>query len=302
MTPRQAGALLLLAAIWGASFLFIRIAAPILGPFPLMAGRVGIAAGALAMVAALRGVPIRIGPYWPRLLLLGLIHAAAPFTLIAVAELRLTASMTAVLIAAQPLFAAMIGGIWLEDQVSLRQALGLMLGMAGVGIVVGWSPAALQGSIGPSVAAALLAALCYAAGGIYARRRLSDAPVFTLALGQQLAAAAWLVVPALMTLPSASPASGALFAMIGLAVVCTALAYLIFFWLLEQTGPVKAYTVTYVIPVFGVLWGALFLGEAPTGGVMAGLSCVLVSLVLVNRKPGASTVPPLPRTAVPARS
>ncbi len=302
MNPRQLGALILLAAIWGASFLFIRIAAPLLGPLPLMAGRVTIAAGALGAFAALRGTPIRLGPYWRRLLLLGLVHAAAPFALIAMAEIRLTASMAAVLIAAQPLFAALIGGIWLGDRVSLRQAAGLLLGLGGVAVVVGWSPAALEGSIGPSVAAALLAALCYAAGGIYARRRLADAPVLTLAFGQQLAAAAWLAIPALVTLPAVRPGSTAVIAMVSLALLCTAFAYLVFFWLLEQVGPVKTYTVTYAIPVFGVLWGDLFLHEAPTKGVVAGLVCVLASLALVNRRPGGSTVRAVIQPAVTTSS
>jgi drug/metabolite transporter (DMT)-like permease len=299
MSPRQLGALLLLAAIWGASFLFIRIAAPVLGPFPLMAGRVSIAAGALALVAVLRGIPIRIGPDWPRLLLLGLIHAAVPFALIAFAEIRLPASMAAVLIAAQPLFVALINGLWLGDRVSPRQVAGLLLGMVGVAIVVGWSPAALQGSIGTSVAAALLAALCYAAGAIFARHRMADAPVLTLAFGQQLAAAGWLAVPALLTLPSTRPGAGPLLAMLSLAIVCTALAYLVFFWLLEQVGPVKAGTITYAIPVFGVLWGVLFLQETATGGVLAGLSCVLASLTLVNRQAPVRPLRAVTQTAAP---
>ncbi|HUR94412.1 MAG TPA: DMT family transporter [Gemmatimonadales bacterium] len=110
MNPRQLAALLFLAAVWGASFLFIRVAAPVLGPFPLMAGRVLIAAGALWLIGRARRLPVALRPYWRQLLVLGLVHAAAPFALIAIAEIRLTASMAAVLIAAQPLLAALIGG------------------------------------------------------------------------------------------------------------------------------------------------------------------------------------------------
>ena len=135
MNARQVAALLLLAAVWGASFLFIRVAAPVLGPFPLMAGRVLIAAGALWWFARLRRTPIALAPYWRRLLVLGLVHAAAPFALIALAEIHLSASMAAVLVAATPLFAALIGGIWLEERVSPKRVAGLLLGLGGVGVL-----------------------------------------------------------------------------------------------------------------------------------------------------------------------
>ncbi|MCI0355090.1 MAG: DMT family transporter, partial [Acidobacteria bacterium] len=177
MNARQVAALLLLSAVWGASFLFIRVAAPVLRPFPLMAGRVLIAAGALWLFASLRRTPLALRPYWKRLLVLGLVHAAAPFALIAIAETHLSASMTAVLIAAQPLFAALIGGIWLNQRISPKQVAGLLLGLGGVGVLMGWSSVALTDSVALSAVATLAAAVCYAFGGIYAKRRLSDAPV-----------------------------------------------------------------------------------------------------------------------------
>ncbi len=285
MNPGQLAALLFLAAVWGASFLFIRVAAPVLGPFPLMAGRVLIAAGALWLIACARRMPIALRPYWRQLLVLGLVHAAAPFVLIAIAEIRLTASMAAVLIAAQPLLAALIGGIWLDEAISPRRAAGLLLGLVGVAVLVGWSPVAIDGPVALSIAATLLAAMCYAAGSIYARRRMAGAPVFTLALGQQLGAAAWLVVPAAITLPGATISAAAIGALLGLALVSTALAYLIFYWLLGQVGVVKTATVTYVIPVFGVVWGTVLLHEPLSAGVVAGLGGILLSLVLVNNVP-----------------
>ncbi|WP_224367992.1 DMT family transporter [Hyalangium versicolor] len=281
MNARQTAALLFLSSVWGASYLFIRIAAPVLGPFPLMAGRVLIAAGALASVAAVRGMPLSLARYWKRLLILGLVHAAMPFTLIAMAEVHLSASMAAILVAAQPLFAALIGGLFLGERISPKRALGLVLGLGGVGVLVGWSPGSIEGSA-LAVGATLAGALSYAAGGIYSKRRLDDAPVMTLALGQQLSAAVWLLVPALLTLPRMEVSLAAVGAMCALALLSTALAYLVFFWLIGQVGPVRTFTVSYVIPVFGVLWGALFLDERPTLGVLAGLGCILISLVLVN--------------------
>ena len=282
MNLRQVAALIFLAGVWGASFLFIRVAAPVLGPFPLMAGRVLIASAALWLYATVRRTPIVLRPYWRRLLLLGLVHAAAPFALIASAEIHLSASMAAVLIATQPLCVALINAVWLHERMSQRQVTGLLLGLGGVAVLVGWSTDALDHAAIWSVAACLGGAVCYAAGTLYARRRLADAPVLTVALGQQLGAAAWLLVPAALTLPRAAPSVAAVGALLSLAVVCTAVAYLVFFKLLGEIGVVRTSVVTYIIPVFGVLWGSLFLGERPTAGVLAGLACILVSLVLVN--------------------
>jgi drug/metabolite transporter (DMT)-like permease len=302
MNVRQTTALLLLSAVWGASFLFIRVAAPVLGPLPLMAARVLIAAGALWAFALLRGMPAAVAPYWKQLLVLGLVHAAAPFALIAAAEIHLSASMTAVLVASQPLFVALIGATWLDERITSKRVAGLLLGLGGVGVLMGWSPVALDRTTAMSVGATLAAAACYAAGAIYTKRRLAKVPALTLALGQQLGAAVWLTVPAALVLPRATVSSAAIAALLGLALISTALAYLVFFWLIAQIGPVRTSTVTYIIPVFGVLWGALFLNERPTTGVLVGLGCILGSLLLVNaaplRAPAASPAP----SGVPPRA
>lgn len=284
MNVGHAAALLLLAAIWGASFLFIRVAAPVLGAFPFMAARVLLAAGALWLFARVRRTPLEVRRYWRQLLLLGLVHAAAPYVLLAWAELRLSASMAAVLVAASPLFTTAIGRVWLHQPGSSRQTVGLVLGIIGVAVLVGWSPVALDGAGMLSVGATLAAAACYAVGALYARRHLANVPAPTLAFGQQLGAAAWLIVPAVLTLPRAAVSGVAIGSLFALALLCTALAYVLFFRLNAAIGPVKTSTVTYVIPVFGVLWGTLFLDEHPTVGTFAGLACIMASMLLVNRR------------------
>ncbi len=286
MRPRELGTLVVLAALWGASFLFIRIAAPALGPFPLMAGRVLLAALVLALVTAARRTSVPLRPFAGRLLVLGLLHAAAPFALIATAEIHLSASMAAVLLAVQPMFTALIGASSGERPTAERIA-GLLLGIAGVAALVGWTPAGLDRESLVSSAAVLLAAFLYAAGTVYSRRRLADAPIATLALGQQLAAAAWLAVPAALTLRYARFDFAAVAAMVALAVLSTAIAYLLFFRLIAQAGAVNASTVTYLIPFFGVFWGVTLLGEAITAAMAVGLAAILASLLLVGRKPGA---------------
>jgi drug/metabolite transporter (DMT)-like permease len=285
MRPREIGGLVVLAALWGASFLFIRIAAPALGPLPLMAGRVLLAAAVLALVAAARRTRVSLRPFAGRLLVLGLIHAAAPFALIAAAEIRLTASMAAVLLAVQPMFTALVGAPF-GERLTARRIAGFALGVAGVAALVGWTPTGLDRSALVASAAVLLAALLYAAGTVYSRRRLADAPIATLALGQQLAAAVWLIVPASFALPSARFEGRAVAAMVALAVLSTALAYQIFFWLIASAGPVKASMVTYLVPLFGVLWGVVLLGEPMGIGMALGLAAILTSLLLVGRNAG----------------
>jgi drug/metabolite transporter (DMT)-like permease len=128
----------------------------------------------------------------------------------------------------------------------------------------------------------LLATACYALSGIYTKKRLSGVPSPTLALGQQAGAAAWLLVPALWQLPHAHPTGLAMWALLGLAVLGTALAYPLYFHLIASVGPTNTTTVTYLIPLFGTVWGALFLGERITPGMLVGLAMILGSVLLVN--------------------
>ena len=282
MRPRELAALFVLAAVWGGSFLFIRVAAPALGPFPLAAGRVTIAALLLWLGMRALGQRPALRPHARKLLVLGALNAALPFSLIAAAELRLTASLAALLNATVPLWSALFGLLWLGERVNVRRAAGLLLGVAGVGVLVGWSPVAMTRETALSVVAVLVACCGYALAGVYARRQLAGVPSATLALGQQVGAAAWLVAPALWRLPDAHPTRPATLALGALVLLSTVLAYLLYFHLIATVGPTKTSTTTYLLPFFGMLWGALFLGEPVTGGMVAGLAIILASVVLVN--------------------
>jgi drug/metabolite transporter (DMT)-like permease len=295
MTLLELAVLVLLAAVWGGSFLFIRVAVPDLGPLPLVLGRVAIAALLLGALAAARRQPLSLRRHWRALLVLGATNAALPFTLISAAELHLTASLASVLNATVPLFAAALGVAYGERMTAKRGA-GLLLGVAGVAILVGWSPLPRNLATAASVAAMLVATLSYAFAGVYARRRLVGVPAPTLALGQQLGAAAWLAIPAVATLPDQLPSRAALGALLALGVLSTAVAYLLYFWLLERVGATRTPTVTYLIPVFGTAWGATFLGERVGAGTFAGLAAILASMVLVNdlRLPGRRGAAPAP--------
>jgi drug/metabolite transporter (DMT)-like permease len=154
--------------------------------------------------------------------------------------------------------------------------------MAGVANLTGGSPIALHTATVLSIAAALLASLSYAAAAIYTKRSLAGVPAPTLALGQQVAALAWLAIPAAAQLPAARPSPAALGSLAALAVLSTALAFVLFFRLIARIGPTLTATVTYIIPAFGMLWGALFLDERVTRGMLAGFACIALSVALVN--------------------
>ncbi|HEU4565957.1 MAG TPA: DMT family transporter [Gemmatimonadaceae bacterium] len=282
MTARQLAALFALAALWGASYLFIRVAVPALGPFPLAAGRVLLAA--LVLWAGMRALGHRpaLRAHAPKLLILGAVNAALPFALIGAAELRLTASLAAMLTATTPLWGALFGVLWLGERLGMRRGAGLLLGVAGVGVLVGWSPVAMTASTMLSVGAVLVACCGYALAGVYTKRALSGVPAPTLAIGQQLGAAVWLLPPAVWGAPRAHPTTAALLALAALALLCTSVAYLLYFRLIASAGPTKTSTVTYLIPLFGTAWGTLLLGEPVTRGMLLGLACILASVVLVN--------------------
>ncbi len=282
MSPKQLFMLLLLAALWGASFLFIRVAAPALGPFLTIEGRVVLATLCLMIFAFIGKKPLSLKAYWPKLAMMGLLNAAIPFTLIANAQLHISASFASILNATTPLFAALIASFWLKEKLSFKRSFGLFLGVLGVAILVGWSPMPLDKATLIALFSMLGATFFYGLAGVYAKQKLKHVPTLTAATGQQLAASLWLLIPSTLNMPEKAPAMPVIFAVVALAVLCTALAYLLYFSLISSVGPTKTLTVTYLIPLFGATWGVLFLKETVTLGMLVGLVVILSSVFLVN--------------------
>ena len=281
MRLKDLGALLLLGAIWGSSFLFIRVAVPVLGPFVLMELRVGLAAVALTLYAV--GVS-RLPKSQPRrkeFLILGGLNAAIPFSLIAAAEINLTASLAAILNSTTVLFAAVVAAAWIGEALTVRKVLGIVSGIVGVAVLVGWSPIVLNGVVLLSIVASLIAALSYALGGVYVKRTFTGTPPLAMAIGQQMAAAALLLPLAALSLPAEAPPLPAALSALALALLCTAVAYLLYFYLITSAGPTKTLTVTFLSPGFGLLFGVLFLGEPVGVGTFVGLGIILSSVALV---------------------
>jgi drug/metabolite transporter (DMT)-like permease len=274
--------LTVLAAIWGASFLFMRVAAPELGPVALIALRVGIAAAALLPVLALRGGLGQLrGRGWS-VLVVGALNSALPFCLLAYATLSVTAGFAAILNATTPLWGALVAHFWLRDRLDRGRALGLLVGFAGVGFLV-WGRASFRpGGGGLAVAAALLATLSYGVSASYTKRYLAGMNPLAAAAGSQLAAALLLLLPAALLWPAQPVSARAWGAVLGLGLACTAVAYVLFFRLIASVGPARAIAVTFLIPPFALLWGALFLGESLTPRVLSGAGVVLVGTALAT--------------------
>ena len=282
MRPKELMALTLLGALWGGSFLFIRVAVPALGPFVLMELRVGLAAAALTLYAvAVSGLP-KLRTHWKEFLILGGLNGALPFTLIAASEINLTASLAAILNSTTALFAAVVAAAWIGEALTTRKVVGVVSGIVGVAVLVGWTPIALNWIVLLSVGASLTAALSYALGGVYAKRTFVDAPLLALAIGQQTGAAMLLLPPAVVNLPAKVPSPAVAFSVVALSLLSTAVAYLLYFYLLANVGPTKTLTVTFLVPVSGLLFGVLFLGEPVGIGTLIGLGTILSSVALVT--------------------
>jgi drug/metabolite transporter (DMT)-like permease len=282
VSPKELAALFLLGALWGASFPFIRVAVPEFGPFALVAARVTLAAVVLAAYVWMSGGALKVRPWWRQFLLLGTMSVALPFTLISAAEVNITASLAAILNSTTVFFTAIIASLWLGDPLTGRKLLGIVAGISGVGILVGWDPQPLNGIVLLSVFAVLGASLAYGISGVYAKKTFSGLPPASMAVGQlSMAAVVMLPVTALRP-PVEAPSALATFCLLGLALLSTSVAYLLFFYLLENAGPTSTSSVTLIVPVFGLLLSVLFLDEPVGVGTLVGLLTVLVSVALVT--------------------
>lgn len=278
--------LVLLAAIWGASFLFMRIAAPVLAPAILIEYRVALAALFLACVTGfmmLRGKasPLDVRRNWKHYLILGLFNSALPFVLFAFAARTLSASLLSVLNATAPMWGALVGAVWARRKVTPRAALGLVLGTVGVALLVGFDHATAREGALLAVAAALIAALCYSIASQYASTAKSIAPLAN-AHGSMWAAAL-LVLPLLpFSSTSGTVTPTIVAAVLALGIVSSGIAYVIYFRLIEEVGTTSALTVTFLNPLFGILWGAMFLAEPIGWHTVAGAATVLLGTSLVT--------------------
>ncbi|MCE3262137.1 MAG: EamA family transporter [Pseudoduganella sp.] len=266
------------AALWGASYLFIRVGAPAFGA-AAMAGVRALAAAALLLPLLLwRGQWAALRRHGRGIAFVGVTNAALPFLLFNFAALSLPAGLSSILSATTPLFAALIGAIWLGDRLTLARMAGLSLGFGGVVLLVAGKlhvlPQADLLRTALAALACLVATLLYGVSGNFSKRYLADVPPLAVATGSQVVAAVLLAGPALALWPDAPPSPRAWGAVLALAALCTTFAYVLFFGLIARLGASRAMSALFLIPAFGVLWGCVFLDEAFS--LQMGLSCLVI--------------------------
>jgi len=276
--PRWLWEFILLSALWGASFLFMRLGAAEFGPLPTAGLRVGIAAAFLLPLLLRQGQWPVLRQHWKPILLAGLINSAIPFALFAWAVMHIATGLTSILNATVPLFGALVAWVWLGDRITRLRWLGLALGFIGVALLAWRAPAGTgfkTGHAGWAMAACLAASTCYALAASFARRYLIGIPPLATATGSQIGATLGLALPTLWLWPAQTPGLRAWLAVLAIAVLCTGIAYILYFRLIAHAGPSRALAVTFLAPVFAVAYGALFLQEAVTPW-MVGCGLVIV--------------------------
>jgi drug/metabolite transporter (DMT)-like permease len=285
MKQRSLADLFALAAIWGASYLFMRWSAPDFGAPALAAVRVLGACGLLLPLALSRGHGPAMRQHAPALVAVGLVGSALPFVLYAYAALSLPAALSAVFNASTPLFGAAVAWLWLGESLSRGRALGLAIGFAGV-LGLAWSrvgPTSLSwNSPALAVGACLLSTLLYGLGASMTRRYLQGVAPLAVAAGS-LGGSCLLLLPLGLAYPPPSmPSAGAWLSAAGLAFLCTGVAFVLFFRLIGEVGAGPAMSVTYLIPVFAMLWGYLFLGERVSAEMALGCGVILLGTTLAS--------------------
>lgn len=301
LKPRDGALLLLLGAIWGASYLFIRVASPVFRPFPLVFLRLLLGGGMLLLVALMMRRTIPWRENWRGYLIAGLFNCAIPFSLISTAALNLTASFSAMLNATTPIFTAVVAAFWLKDRLTAAKIVGLVCGLSGVAIIVGWQPTPLD-SVGLLSAGMLIAAaVCYAGGVVYSKKVFKSADPIGTSVGQLLFGGVWMLPLALANPPQVEPTPAAIASVLLLSLLSTSVGYLIYFHLLGTSGATATASVTFLVPFFSSLWGAVVLGEVIHINEVIGFGVILVGLTLVTgmlaRRPTPSEQPHKPPPA-----
>jgi drug/metabolite transporter (DMT)-like permease len=275
--------LIVLGATWGFSFIFLRIAVPALGASSTTFMRLALAVVLLSAIAYYKGVRIPWGTHGKRFALFGLINTAVPFFLFGLASKALPAGYLAILNGTAALFSALIAIVWLKQPVTRAKVIGFLVGFVGVVILVGLAPLALTGAVIGSILAGLAGAVCYAFAGHLTARLFAGVSPYAVAAGSLAPAALALFPLAAMNVPAAQSFSpNVIYAVLFLGLITTGLAYFMYFRLMEVMGAVRVSTVAFLIPVFALIWGRVFLGEPITTANLVGGSLVLLGVAIVN--------------------
>ena len=283
MRGEDAARLTLLAAIWGGSFIYMRVLAPVLGPVITATARVSIAGIALIAWFRVTGFDADLRGQWRHFVVIGVLNSALPFMLFSFAALHIPASYSVILNSATPLFAALLSALFLAERLTLAKIGGLVAGAAGVALVSKAGPVVPDALFGASIAACLGAALLYAASSVYMKKYAAGAKPMAIAGWSQVAAGI-VLLPLVPFAPVRGEITPVVVAnVLGLALLCSAVAYLLYYRLIADIGPTRALTVAFLMPLFGMTWGALLLGETITWPMIAGCALIVGGTFAVVR-------------------
>ncbi|MBU1241380.1 DMT family transporter [Myxococcota bacterium] len=280
MSVRDFLFLWLLGALWGASFLFMRVAAPQFGPLALLGIRVGLAMVVLFPVLMTSKNRPQLWRHRWDFLFMALFNMVLPFGLLAFASLRIEAGFTALLNSTTPLFAALVGVVWLGKPVGFTKIAGIAAGMAGIVVLFGDRMGFAAGGAGVSVLAALGASLCYGLSSNYHSKKMSRLVPVEATAAALLWAALIMAPITVIFWPAVMPSAVSWASVVALAVVCTAFALILYLGILNRSGVLAATSVTFLIPIFAILWGFVFLAEPLTARLFGGLPLVLLGTAL----------------------
>lgn len=304
MRPSDLLRLFGLAAIWGASFLFMRIIAPELGTFPTAFFRVLFACAGLLAILMLMRISWNFRGKLKLCLILGMINSGVPFALYALAAQYLPTGYSAIFNATTPMMGVLIGALFFAEALTAAKVISVLFGLSGVALLTRTGPVEFDAQLLIGALACMGATTCYAVGGFLTRRWINQHGGLSselVAFGSQAGAALCLlplfVISLLMAPPDTWGDGTVWLSLLGLGIVCTAIAYILYFRLLTDIGPVRTLSVTFIIPPFGVLWGALFLGEPLDWAYAYGGALIAVALWLVLKQAPTTTVVPVPEAA-----
>ena len=278
--------LLALAALWGASFLFIKLAVPYFGVVPLTAVRSVVATVTFMPILLLSGKWPELRRHWPHILVIGLISTAIPASMLSISTQYTSAGFASILNALTPLFSALVAWLWLKESMTVPVVAGITLGFIGVLVMVFDRQSITANFVLLPILAGVTGTFLYGLTGNYSRRFVQAVSPIVIAAGCQLFSALFMVPLSFFLWPATSiPTQGWLYGAI-LGVFCTGVAFILYFHLLEKLGVVRTVVVTYLVPVFAMLWGTVFLAETITLKMLLGAALILAGVGLSTRLAG----------------
>jgi drug/metabolite transporter (DMT)-like permease len=275
--------LVALSAIWGSSFIFIRVLAPALGPVLTVTTRVLIGGAVLVAYCRIIGLDAQVARHWRQYAIIGIVNSTIPFMLFAFAALYLPASYSVILNSTAPLFTALWAVPLLNERLTGLKLIGLFAGAAGVTLVSRAGPVVPDLWFWVAVLACLGATTCYALSSIYMKKRAGDLKPLAIAGWSQIFAALAMAPFVPFAAPSVPLTPLIAFNVLMLAVFCSSIAYVLYYRLIADIGPTRALTMAFLMPVFGMVWGALFLGEPITLPMIAGCALIIGGATAVLR-------------------